>query len=47
MTTSPRNIVFVCQKNRCKSQMAAALMRSVVGAELHVTSVAFVKDADH
>ncbi|GAB3305550.1 arsenate-mycothiol transferase ArsC [Pseudoclavibacter terrae] len=38
MTTSPRNIVFVCQKNGGKSQMAAALMRSVAGPEVQVTS---------
>ncbi|WP_271986306.1 low molecular weight phosphatase family protein [Pseudoclavibacter terrae] len=38
MTSSPRNIVFVCQKNGGKSQMAAALMRSVAGPEVHVTS---------
>lgn len=38
MTTSPRSIVFVCQKNGGKSQMAAALLRSVAGPEVHVTS---------
>ena len=38
MTTSPRNIVFVCQKNGGKSQMAAALLRSVAGPEVYVTS---------
>ncbi|PPG38736.1 low molecular weight phosphatase family protein [Pseudoclavibacter sp. RFBA6] len=38
MTSSPRNIVFVCQKNGGKSQMAAALLRSVAGPEVRVTS---------
>lgn len=38
MTSTPTNIVFVCQKNGGKSQMAAALMRSVAGPEVHVTS---------
>ncbi|MBS3177234.1 MULTISPECIES: low molecular weight phosphatase family protein [unclassified Pseudoclavibacter] len=38
MTSSPTNIVFVCQKNGGKSQMAAALLRSVAGPEVHVTS---------
>lgn len=38
MTSTPTNIVFVCQKNGGKSQMAAALLRSVAGPEVHVTS---------
>ncbi|PPG27199.1 low molecular weight phosphatase family protein [Pseudoclavibacter sp. RFBB5] len=38
MTATPTNIVFVCQKNGGKSQMAAALLRSVAGPEVHVTS---------
>lgn len=38
MTMTQRTIVFVCQKNGGKSQMAAALMRSIVGPELRVVS---------
>lgn len=38
MTSTPTNIVFVCQKNGGKSQMAAALMRSIAGPKVRVTS---------
>lgn len=38
MTTSRPRVVFVCQKNGGKSQMAAALMRDLAGNAVDVVS---------
>ncbi|KQO45237.1 arsenate reductase [Frigoribacterium sp. Leaf263] len=38
MTTHQPTVVFVCQKNAGKSQMAAALMRDLAGDEVTVRS---------
>ncbi|QNE42579.1 low molecular weight phosphatase family protein [Frigoribacterium sp. NBH87] len=38
MTTHQASVVFVCQKNGGKSQMAAALMRDLAGDEVTVLS---------